>query len=71
MFTGSTFRVISRAILAWLISLLLLVPVAVVHVIKRVLIRILVIALAAATFILTLSDLTNARTSEVFVAGAT
>ena len=38
---------------------------------KRVLVRILIIAVAAAIFIMTLSGLTEARTAEVFAAGAT
>ena len=51
--------------------LLLVVPVIVVNAVERVTLRLLVIALSSALFIVVLSMLTKARTGEIFVAGAT
>lgn len=61
----------ARSLVAWLIVLLLLAPVAIISAIHSGGLRMLVVVIASAFFITVLSALTRAKTGEMFVAGAT
>lgn len=71
IYPGSLLRRISQIIVALLIVSLLLLPVITITALKSGMLRITVAIVASAIFIITLSALTKAKTSEMFVAGAT
>ncbi|MDI1492829.1 MAG: hypothetical protein OHK93_004612 [Ramalina farinacea] len=62
---------LTRSLVAWLVIVILLVPVAVVNGIESTAARMAVIVLASAGVIAALAGLTNARTVEMVGAGAT
>ena len=71
LFSASRVQKITRSLVAWLIVVILLVPIVILNALMSVVCRMAVIIVAAAVLVTALSTLTNARTIEVFVSGAT
>ena len=61
----------TRAVIAWIVIVLLLVPALVLNVIQTLAGRAVIIVIAVAIFILLVSTFSKARTAEVFAVGAT
>ena len=71
IFSGSLTRGLAWALILPLILFLLVVPVVVCNVLDSLALRIMTILIFISIFLVTLSGLTKARTTEIFVAGAT
>ena len=64
-------KIISRIVIALLVLVLVVVPVAILQNINSHALQIALVAVASALFTLIISGLTNARAVELFVSGAT
>ena len=69
--SGTRITSISRAVIAWLVIVLLLVPVIILSFVQQLWSRATVIIVAVAIFTMIASALSKARTTEVFAVGAT
>ena len=71
LFSASIVQKITRSLVAWLVVVFLLVPIVILNALTSVVCRMVVVVVASALLVSALSSLTNARTIEVFVSGAT
>lgn len=71
IYRGAMLQKLSRLIIALLVVTLLCIPIIIVNALSHLGSRIIVIVLASTTFIAALSTCTRARTTEIFIAGAT
>ena len=71
MFSGTYFKRLTRAIAAWGVVLLLLVPVVIINALESTLLRLVLIIVASGMVIMLMGVLTKARTGELFMVGAT
>jgi hypothetical protein len=70
IFHRSFLRPLARAVIVWFSIALLLIPVIVCNFLPRIASKMIVICVSTTLFILTLSGLAEARTVEMFAAGA-
>ena len=68
---ASTLQKLGRLLVAWVVLILLLVPVVVVNALGSTALRLVVIACSSIALITILSWFTNAKAVEVLVCGAT
>ncbi|KAK3343400.1 hypothetical protein B0T25DRAFT_554244 [Lasiosphaeria hispida] len=71
IFSGTAISRTAHALVAWLVILLLLIPVIAINALESTLLRLILIVLAAAMAVMLFAVLTRARTWEMFLAGAT
>ena len=71
IFSDSLVQKLARSLIASLVVVVLLVPIIVLNALASIALRLAVIVIASAGLVTTLSCLTNAKTVEVFVSGAT
>ncbi|OJD28905.1 uncharacterized protein BKCO1_10400011 [Diplodia corticola] len=67
---GPRLQTFSRALTAWLATVILLMPIVVLFCVSSPVVRLITIIFAAGFFLSALSMLTHARTVEIFTAGA-
>ena len=61
----------ARALIAWIVGLLLVVPIIIINILESFVIRLAVIEIFSAALIIALSMFTKAKVAELFVCGAT
>ena len=71
LFSTSILQRLTRAIIASIVVILLLVPIVILNALASIALRMAVIVIASAFLIIAVSSFTNAKTVEVFVSGAT
>ncbi|KAL2065987.1 hypothetical protein VTL71DRAFT_2058 [Oculimacula yallundae] len=71
VFSETSLRLVTRAVIALILVVLLPIPIVVLQAITSPGPRVVCTALALVTLLLTISCLTNAKTAEMFIAGAT
>ncbi|OCL03583.1 hypothetical protein AOQ84DRAFT_368254 [Glonium stellatum] len=69
-FSGPWLQTSSRALMAWLTTLVLLVPVVLLNSLSTMVGRFVTIIIAAGIFVFAVSFITKAKTSEIFLSGA-
>lgn len=69
--SGSSLATIVRFLLAWIVIVLLLVPLLIINAVDSVALRMTVVVIFFAVLIATLAGCTKAKTTELFVSGAT
>ncbi|KAK0508899.1 hypothetical protein JMJ35_008270 [Cladonia borealis] len=62
---------LARALIAWIVGLLLVVPITVVNVLESFALRLIVIEIFSAVLIIAMSMFTKAKVAELFICGAT
>lgn len=62
---------LARALIAWIVGLLLVVPIIIINMLESFVLRLAVIEIFSAALIIALSMLTKAKVVELFVCGAT
>lgn len=71
IFSDSVVQRLTRSLIASIVVVLLLVPIVVLNTLASIALRLAVIVIASAVLITAISCLTNAKTVEIFVSGAT
>jgi sterol desaturase/sphingolipid hydroxylase (fatty acid hydroxylase superfamily) len=71
IFSGTLLKRITRGLIAWVVVLVLLVPVIAINAVERVAIRMGIIVVASAVVIMMLALMTKIKTWEMFLGGAT
>jgi hypothetical protein len=71
IFSSTLLKRITRGLIAWVVVLVLLVPVIVINAVERVAIRMGIIVVASAVAIMMLALMTKIKTWEMFLGGAT
>jgi len=71
IYSGTLIKRTARALLLFLITFLLLMPVVICNIINTISIRIIVIMISTISYLFILSELTKSRTMELILAGAT
>jgi hypothetical protein len=71
IFSSPLLKRITRAMIAWVVVLILLLPVVVINAVEKPAVRISIITTASAAVIMLLAMMTNIKTSEMFLSGAT
>lgn len=71
LFSDSVLQRLTRAFIASVVVILLLVPIVILNALASIALRMAVIVIASAFLIIAVSSFTNAKTVEVFVSGAT
>ena len=71
IYSGFTLKRMGRFVMALIIVALLLVPVVIINTLNSTTHRMIVIMAASMSFLVVLSEFTEARTNEMFIAGAT
>ena len=71
IYRGQLIRRIAKALLFFMITLLLMMPVVICNLIETISARIIVVMLSTVSYLLILSWLTKSRTMELILAGAT
>ena len=71
LFSTSVLQRLTRAFIASIVVILLLVPIVILNALVSIVLRMAVIVIASAFLIIAVSSFTNAKTVEVFVFGAT
>ena len=61
----------ARALIAWIVGLLLVVPIIIINMLESFVLRLAVIEIFSAALIIALSMFTKAKVAELFVCGAT
>ena len=62
---------LARALIAWIVGLLLVVPITIGNMLGRFALRLVVIEILSAVLIIAMSIFTKAKVAELFVCGAT
>lgn len=62
---------LARALIAWIVGLLLIVPITIVNMLESFALRLVVIEIFSAVLIIAMSMFTKAKVAELFVCGAT
>ena len=62
---------LARALIAWIVGLLLVAPIAIVNVLESFVLRLVVIEIFSAVLIIAMAMFTKAKVAELFVCGAT
>ena len=62
---------LARALIAWIVGLLLVVPIIIINILESFALRLAVIEIFSAALIIALSMFTKAKVAELFVCGAT
>lgn len=62
---------LARALIAWIVGLLLVVPIIIINILESFVLRLAVIEIFSAALIIALSMFTKAKVAELFVCGAT
>jgi hypothetical protein len=71
IFSSTLLKRITRGLIAWVVVLVLLVPVIAISAVERVAIRMGIIVVASAVAIMMLALMTKIKTWEMFLGGAT
>lgn len=71
LYSGHLIKRVAKALLLFLITLLLLMPVVICNIIGAISIRIVVVMASTISYLLILSGLTESKTMELILAGAT
>ena len=71
LFSDSVLQRLTRALIASVVVILLLVPIVILNALATIALRMAAIVIASATLIIAVSSFTNAKTVEVFLSGAT
>lgn len=71
LYSGPMIKQSARALLLFLVTFLLLIPVVICNIISTTSIRITVVMLSTISYLFILSELTHSRTIELILAGAT
>ncbi|CZR56216.1 uncharacterized protein PAC_06104 [Phialocephala subalpina] len=71
IFSSPLLKRITRSLIAWIVVLILLIPVIIINAVSKVAIRMGVIVVASAVVIMTLALMTKVKTWEMFLGGAT
>ena len=67
----SLMKGLARALIAWIVGLLLVVPITIVDMLGSFALRLIVIEIFSAVLIIAMSMFTKAKVAELFVCGAT
>ena len=62
---------LARAVIAWIVGLLLVVPIIIINMLESFVLRLAIIEIFSAALIIALSMFTKAKVAELFVCGAT
>jgi hypothetical protein len=71
IFSSTLLKRITRGLIAWVVVLILLVPVIAISAVERLAIRMGIIVVASAVIIMMLTLMTKIKTWEMFLGGAT
>ena len=71
LYFGPMIKQTARALLLFLVTCLLLIPVVICNIISTTSIRIVVVMLSTISYLFILSELTHSKTIELILAGAT
>ena len=71
IFSSTLLKRITRGLIAWVVVLVLLVPVIAISAVERIAIRMGIIVVASAVVIMMLALMTKIKTWEMFLGGAT
>ena len=71
LYSGPMIKQTARALLLFLVTFLLLIPVVICNIISTTSIRITIVMLSTVSYLFILSELTHSKTIELILAGAT